>query len=112
MTVRNFLSCALLVILFLIIPFTVYITKSYWVLTAKMELLSKHKDKIFNIGLEHNLKFTRELDKLSNDFLKSRFILNGETDDFLINVKKVCKNKTGVNCILSEKGDLVYVNKK
>ena len=112
MNARSLLIFILLGILFFLLPFTVYVTKSYWVLTAKFELIRKHKKELFHIGLDHNLTLTKKLNTLSHDFLNSRFILNGETDYFLVNVEKVCKHNTGVNCVFSYQGRMMHVTKK
>lgn len=99
----------LLAVLVIVAPFTAYLTKAYFTLTAELEITAKQKDELTGLSLSNHSDFSSRLDQLSQSFLNNRYILNNTESEKTISVESICKQHNGINCVLNEAGKLRFV---
>ena len=100
---------ALLAFLAILLPFTVYMTKSHFTLSAQLETMTKQRDALSKIGLTNQETFANKIYNLDRLFLNNRYILNNQKDSQKINVKSICEQHNGIDCVLNQDGQLSFV---
>ncbi|WP_011178475.1 hypothetical protein [Caedibacter taeniospiralis] len=100
---KNIVLIFLTLILLILLPFTVYFGNSYFNLSAKIDEIQKNQGKLLQSGLTSDQQLNKALDKLSQTFLNNRYILNNQPTNEKLNVKTLCQQSNGIECVSETK---------
>ena len=79
-TIKTYIIWILLIGFIIVLPFTVYMKRSYFTLSAQLETMIKQQDILSKIGVANQEAFASKLYDLDRLFLNNRYILNNQDE--------------------------------
>ncbi|WP_440682156.1 hypothetical protein [Cysteiniphilum halobium] len=108
-TLKNSLIFVLLIVLLILLPLTVYLGKSYFTLSAQIESTEKNKITLNQAAIDSNTFLTQKLDEVGQTFMNNRYLLSNQTPTTKVDIKAICVQENGINCIYNKEGKLEYL---
>ncbi|WP_192483156.1 MULTISPECIES: hypothetical protein [Cysteiniphilum] len=109
MTVKNGALLITSIICVILIVYAYFITKNYLTLSAQVEALTNRQNTLIDIGMTSNTFLTSGLLDLEKKFLNNSYLLRDADNSVLIDMKTICEQKNGVNCVHNNNGELEFV---